>query len=89
MDFSDIRYNVRSYSLTAVLLIVSSDRIAVAFNWSGATQAVISKTFNRDWGDGLPLKLKFYRVSGGLVSPILLLYSIRRLIMVLDGKSSQ
>ena len=63
LDFSDIRYNVRSYSLTAVLLIVSSDRIAVAFNWSGATQAVISKTFNRDWGDGLPLKLKFYRVG--------------------------
>ena len=69
-----------------------SDRIARAFNRSGATRAValdISKAFDRVWHAGLLHKLKSYGISGqifGLISSIL---SNRRLRVVLDGKSSQ
>ena len=69
-----------------------SDRIARAFNRSGATRAValdISKAFDRVWHAGLLHKLKSYGISGqifGLVSSFL---SNRRLLVVLDGKSSQ
>ena len=62
-----------------------SDRIARAFNRSGATRAValdMSKTFDRVWHAGLLHKLKSYGISGqifGLISSFL----------VLDGKSSQ
>ena len=51
-----------------------SDRIATAFNRSGATRAValdISKAFDRDWYAGLLHKLKSYGISGqifGLIS---------------------
>ena len=48
--FSDFQYGFRSSQSTVDLLIVASDRIAIAFNRPGATQAVtlgISKAFNR------------------------------------------
>ena len=69
-----------------------SDRIARAFNSSGATRAValdISKAFDRVWHAGLLHKLKSYGISGqvfGLISSFL---SNRWLRVVLDGKSSQ
>ena len=47
---SDFQYDFRSSQSTADLLTVVSDRIARAFNRSGATRAVtldISKTFDR------------------------------------------
>ena len=47
--FSDFRYSFRSSRSTADLLTVVSDRIARAFNRSGATRAValdISKVFD-------------------------------------------
>ena len=67
-----------------------SDRIARAFNRSGATRAValdISKAFDRVWH--LLHKFKSYGISGqifGLISSVL---SNRRLRVVLNGKSSQ
>ena len=51
---------------TADLLMVVSDRIARAFNGSGATRAValdISKTFDRVWNPDLLHKLKSYGIS--------------------------
>ena len=48
--FSDFQYGFRSSRSTADLLTVVSDRIAGAFNKSGATQAVtldVSKAFDR------------------------------------------
>ena len=48
--FSDFQYGLRSSRATADLLTVVSDRIAGAFNRSGATRAValdISKAFDR------------------------------------------
>ena len=48
--FSDFQYGFRSSRSTADLLTVVSDRIARAFNRSGATRAVahdISKSFGR------------------------------------------
>ena len=48
--FSDFQYGFRSFRSTADLLTVVSDRIASAFNRSGATRAValdISKAFDR------------------------------------------
>ena len=90
--FSDFQYGFRSSRSTADLLTVVSDRIARAFNRSGATRVValdISKAFDRVWHAGLLHKLKSYGISGqifGLISPIL---SNRRLRVVLDGKSSQ
>ena len=60
--FSDFQYGFRSSRSTADLLTVVSDRIARAFNRSGATQAVpldISKAFDRVWHAGLLHKLKF------------------------------
>ena len=90
--FSDFQYGFRSSRSTADLLTVVSDRIARAFNRSGATRAValdISKAFDRVWHAGLLHKLKSYGISGqifGLISSVL---SNRRLRVVLDGKSSQ
>ena len=49
--FSDFHYGFRSSGSTADLLTVVSDRIARAFNRSGATQAValdVFKAFNKD-----------------------------------------
>ena len=90
--FSDFQYDFRSSRSTADLLTVVSDRIARAFNRSGATRPValdISKAFDRVWHAGLLHKLKSYGISGqifGLISSVL---SNRRLRVVLDGKSSQ
>ena len=65
--FSDFQYGFRSSRSTADLLTVVSDRIARAFNRSGATRAValdISKAFDRVWHAGLLHKLKSYGISG-------------------------
>ena len=84
--FSDFQYGFRSSRSTADLLTVVSDRIARAFNRSGATRAValdISKAFDRVWHAGLhKLKSQIF----GLISSFV---SNRRLRVVLDGKSSQ
>ena len=90
--FSDFQYGFRSSRSTADLLTVVSDRIARAFNRSGATQAVafdISKAFDRVWHDGLLHKLKSYEISGQIFGLILSFLSNRRLRVVLDGKSAQ
>ena len=61
--FSDFQYDFWSSQSTADLLTVVSDRIARAFNRSGATQAVpldISKAFDRVWHAGLLHKRKSY-----------------------------
>ena len=96
--FSDFQYGFRSSRSTADLLTVVSDRIARAFNRSGATRAVtldISKAFDRVWHAALLHKLKpyFYLalfLSGltefGLISSFL---SNRQLRFILYGKSSQ
>ena len=58
---SDFQYGFRSSQSTTDLLTVVSDRIARAFNRSGATRAValdISKAFDRVWRAGLLHKLK-------------------------------
>ena len=75
--FSNFKCGFRSSHSTADLLTVVSDRIARAFNKSGATRAValdISKAFDRVWQAGLLHKLKCYRISGqifGLISSLL------------------
>ena len=77
--FSDFQYGFRSSRSTADLLTVVSDRIARAFNRSGATRAValdISKALH----NLIPGQIF------GLISSFL---SNRRLQVVLDGKSSQ
>ena len=72
--FSDFQYGFGSSQSTADLLTVVSDRIARAFNRSGATRAVAlgtSKAFNRVWHAGLLHKLRSYGISGqifGLIS---------------------
>ena len=69
-----------------------SDRIARAFNRSGATRAValdISKAFDRVWHAGLLHKLKSYVISGQIFGLISSFLSNRRLRVVLDGKSSK
>ena len=87
-----MQYGFKSSRSTADLLTVVSDRIARAFNGSGATRAValdISKAFDRVWHAGLLHKLKSYGISGqtfGLISSFL---SNRWLLVVMDGKSSQ
>ena len=90
--FCDFQYGFRSSRSTADLLTVVSDRIARAFNRSGATRAValdISKAFDRVWHAGLLDKLKSYGISGQIFSHISSFLSNRRLRVVLDGKSSQ
>ena len=90
--FSDFQYGFRSSRSTANLLTVVSDRIARAFNRSGATRAValdISKAFDRVWHAGLLHKLKSYGISGQIFGLISSFLSNRRLRVVLDGKSSQ
>ena len=90
--FSDFQYGFRSSQSTADLLTVVSDRIARAFNRSGATRAValdISKAFNRVWHAGLLQKLKSYEISGQIFGFISFFLSYRRLQVVLNGKSSQ
>ena len=90
--FSDFQYGFRSSQSTADLLTVVSDRIARAFNRSGATRAValdISKAFDRVWHAGLLHKLKSYGISGQIFGLISSFLSNRQLRVVLDGKSSQ
>ena len=73
-------------------LSVGSDRIARAFNRSGATRAValdISKAFDRVWHAGLLHKRKSYGISGQIFGLISSFLSNRQLRVVLDGKSSQ
>ena len=59
--FSDFQCGFRSFRSTADLVTVVSDRIARAFNRSGATTGValdMSKAFDRIWHAGLLHKLK-------------------------------
>ena len=90
--FSNFQYGFRSSRSTADLLTVLSDRIARAFNRSGATRAVAldtPKAFDRVWHAGLLHKLKSYEISGQIFGFISSFLSNRRLRVVLDGKSSQ
>ena len=90
--FSDFQYGFRSSRSTADLLTVVSDRIARAFNRSGATRAValdISKAFDRVWHAVLLHKLKSYGISGQIYGLISSFLSNRQFWVVLDGKSSQ
>ena len=67
-------------------------RIAMAFNRSGATQAValdLSKASGRVWHAGPLHKHRSYGISGQIFGLISSFPSNRRLRMVLDGKSSQ
>ena len=87
--FSDFQYGFKSSRSTADLLTVVSDRIARAFNRSGATRAValdISKAFDRVWHAGLLHKLKSYRISGQIFGLISSFLCNRWLQVVLDGK---
>ena len=64
--FSDFQYGFSSSRSAADLLLVVSDRIARAFNRSGATRAValdICKAFDRVCHAGLLHKPKSYRIS--------------------------
>ena len=90
--FSDFQYGFRSSRLTADILTVASDRIAKAFNRSGATRAIapdISKAFDRVWHAGLLHELKSYGISGQIFGLFSSFLSNGRLQAVLDGKSSQ
>ena len=89
--FSDFQYGFRSSRSTADLLTVVSDKIARAFNRSGANRAValdISKAFDRVWHAGLLHKLKSYGISGQIFGPISSFLNNRWLRVVLDGESS-
>ena len=69
-----------------------SDRIARAFNRSGATRVValdISKAFDRVWHAGLLHKLKSNGISGQIFGLISSFLSNRRIRVVVNGKSSQ
>ena len=73
--FSDFQYGLKLSQSTADLLTV--DRIARAFNRSGANRAValdISKAFDRVWHAGLLHRRKSYGISVqifGLISSFL------------------
>ena len=77
MFFSDFQHGFRYSRSNADLLTVVSDRIARAFNRSGANRTValdMSKAFDWVWHAGLLHKLKFYRILGqifGLISSFL------------------
>ena len=78
--FSYFQYGFRSSRSAADLLTVASDRITRSFNRSGATRAValdIYKAFDRF---GMPVF--FTNLS-------LMEFQVRRLWLVVDGKSSQ
>ena len=89
--FSDFQYGFRSSRSTADLHTAASDRIARAFNRSGATRAValdISKALDRVWHNGILHKLKSYGILSQIFGLISSFLSNRRLRVVLDGKSS-
>ena len=75
--FSDFQYGFRSSWSTADLLTVVSERVARAFNRSGATY--MSKAFDKVWYAGLLRKLKSYRISGQVFGHILSFLGNRRL----------
>ena len=90
--FSDFQYGFRSCQSTTDLLTVLSDRIARAFNRSGATRAMvvdISKAFDRIWHTGVLHKLKSYESSGHIFNFISSFLSNKWFQVVLYGKSSQ
>ena len=90
--FSDFQYSFKSSGSTADLVTVLSDKIARAFNRSGATQAValdISKAFDRVWHAGLLHKVKSYGNSDQIFGLISSFLSNRQLRVVLDWMSSQ
>ena len=90
--FPDFQYGFRSSRATADLFTVVSDRIAWAFNSSGATRAValdISKAFDRVWHAGLIHILMSYGISGQTFDLISSFLSNRWLRVVLDGMCSQ
>ena len=90
--FFYFQYGFRSSQSTDDPLTVVCDRIARAFNRSGATQAVVlvvSLAFDRVWNAGLLHKLKSYGISDQIFGLISSFLSNRRLRVVLDGKSSQ
>ena len=90
--YFDFQYGIRSSRSTADLMTVVSDRVAGAFNMSGAARAValdISKAFDRVCHAGHLYKLKSYGVSGQIFSRISSFLSNSLLRVVLDGKSSQ
>ena len=85
--FSDLQYDFRSSPSTADLLTVVSDRIARAFNSSGATRAVIyPRLLTGMLVYFTNLSLIELQVIFGLISSFL---SNRQLQAVLDGKCSQ
>ena len=80
------------FLFSVCLLRFVSDRIARAFNRSGATQPValnISKAFDGVCHAGLLHRLKFYGISGQIFGLISSFVSNRRLWVVLNAKSSQ
>ena len=86
--FSDFQYGFRS-SQSNVNLTVVSDRIARAFNRSGAPRAValdISEAFVKVWHAAVVHKLKFYGISGQIFCLISSFLTNRRLQVVLNGK---
>ena len=77
--FSDFQYGFRPSRSTVDLLTVVSDRIARAFNRSGATRAValdISKAFDRVWHAGLFHKLTSYEIPGQIFCLISFFFSV-------------
>ena len=89
---SDFQYGFRSSRSTADLLTLASEKIARAFNRSGATPAValdVSKAFVRVWHAGLLHKLKSRGISGQMFGLSSSFSSNRQLREVLDGKSLQ
>ena len=79
--FSDFQYGFGSSRSTAVPLKVVSNRIARAFNRSGATRPVvldISKAFDRVWHAGLLHKRKSYGISSPIFGFISSFLSNRR-----------
>ena len=91
-NLSYFQYGFRISRSTAVLLTGESDRIARAFNRSGATRAVsvdICKAFDRVWNPGLLHKVKTYEISGQVFRFISNFLSNRRFRMVMNGKCSQ
>ena len=79
--FSDFQYGFRFSWLTAGLLIVVSDRIAIVFTRPGATGAVVldmSKAFNVVWKAGFLHQLTCYE----LLSQIFVLFYV---FLVIDG----
>ena len=81
-SFFYFQYGFRSSRSTDELLTVVSDRIARAFNRSGATGAValdISKALDRVWHAGLLHKLKAYEISDQIFGRISSFLSNRQL----------